>query len=91
MHANPSGSQSAGMAAAKYAAAEPFPLLLSERDAAKFLGISPRTLWQLRKDGRIPFVAISERCIRYSVDQLRAWAASHADRSAKLIGGLPND
>lgn len=75
MHANTSGSQSAGLAAAKYAAAEPLALLLSERDAAKLLGVSPRTLWSLRKAGRIPFVEISPRCIRFSRSDLAAWVA----------------
>jgi len=83
MHANPSGSQSAGLAAAKYAANESPALLLNERDAAKLLGVSPRTLWALRKAGRIPFVAISERCIRYSRSDLAAWIA----RQSSTEGG----
>jgi len=90
MHANPQ-RHSEGMAAATYTASVSTPLLLNERDAAKFLGISPRTLWKLRKEGRIPAIVISERCIRYAVDQLRQWASLHADRSAQLIGGLPNE
>ena len=45
------------------------PLLLSEREAARLLGISPRTLWQLRKDGEIPAVRIN-RCVRYDLTDL---------------------
>lgn len=33
------------------------PLALRPREAAKALGISPRLLWQLTKDGRIPCFA----------------------------------
>lgn len=78
MHANPLGSQSAGMVAAKYAANESPALLLNERDAAALLGVSPRTLWSLRKAGKIPFVEISPRCIRYARTALAAWVTSQS-------------
>jgi len=55
---------------------QPEALLLNERDAAKFLGISARTLWSLRKAGKIPFVEISPRCIRYSRAALQTWVAA---------------
>lgn len=79
MHANPlSGSHSQGMAAAKYAASASVPLLLIERDAAALLGIAPRTLWSLRKAGKIPFVEVSPRCIRYSRAALQTWVAAQS-------------
>src|SRR5262249_44161405 len=34
------------------------PLALRRREAAKALGISPRLLWQLTKDGQIPCVRV---------------------------------
>lgn len=39
------------------------PLLLDEREAARRLGVSPRSLWQLRKDGRIEWVPVGGRVL----------------------------
>jgi excisionase family DNA binding protein len=47
-------------------------LLLSEAEAARTLGISPRTLFTMRKDGRIPFVRLGHRVL-YNPRSLRAW------------------
>ena len=49
---------------------------LPERDAAQWLGVSPRTLWGLRASGKIPFVRIG-RSIRYDLDDLRDFVESH--------------
>lgn len=54
------------------------PLALRPRDAAKALGISPRHLWQLTKDGRIPCVRVGagkRRTVLYPVAELQAWLA----------------
>jgi hypothetical protein len=50
------------------------PQLLSERDAATWLGVCPRTLWAIRASGKIPYVRF-DRGIRYDVDDLRAYVA----------------
>lgn len=47
-------------------------LLLSPLDASKLLGISPRTLWQLTKDGKLRPVRI-RRLVRYAMSELRAF------------------
>lgn len=47
-------------------------LLLTERQAANLLSISPRKLWGLRKDGEIAYLK-SGRSIRYDVSDLEAW------------------
>jgi len=47
-------------------------LLLTPRQAAERLGISERTLWQLKADGEIPFLRIG-RLIRYSLVDLEKW------------------
>ncbi|WP_040763776.1 helix-turn-helix domain-containing protein [Novipirellula maiorica] len=52
------------------------PQLLSERDAAKWLATSPRTLWGLRSKGKIPVVRVG-RLIRYDVDDLRNFVAAN--------------
>lgn len=47
--------------------------LLNERQAASFLGVSPRTLWGLAARGEIPFIRISRTAKRYAMDDLRAY------------------
>lgn len=48
------------------------PLLLTERDAAKALAVSPRKLWDLRMSGEIPCVRVG-RSVRYDPADLQAW------------------
>lgn len=50
----------------------PIKLLLTEGETAKALGISRRTLWTLRNEGRIPHLRIG-KCVRYSVEALKEW------------------
>jgi excisionase family DNA binding protein len=47
-------------------------LALRPREAARALGISDRTLWQLTADGVVPFVRL-RKAILYPVDALRSW------------------
>jgi len=49
-------------------------LLLSPRQAAAMLGISPRTLWGLTAADEIPHVRIGRRVL-YSRESLAAWIA----------------
>ena len=53
------------------------PLALRSRDAAKALGISPRKLWQMTKDGQIPFVKVG-RVVLYPTAELRDWLSRKA-------------
>lgn len=46
--------------------------LLTEIEAARFLAISPRTLWSLRQSGEIPHLRIG-RAVRYSRASLHDW------------------
>ena len=49
--------------------------LITERDAAKFLGLTDRTMQAWRRKGGGPrYVKISSRCIRYRREDLREWA-----------------
>jgi excisionase family DNA binding protein len=48
------------------------PLLLTAREAARLLSISPRTLWTLTNRGELPAVRIG-RAIRYDPVDLRHW------------------
>jgi len=55
----------------------PFPpVLLSRRQAAAYLSISPRTLWSLTAAGKIRSVTIGTRMVRYTVADLDAFVAS---------------
>ena len=51
---------------------KPDILLLTEREAAEVLAISPRKLWELRMCGKIPCVRIG-RAVRYDPADLKAW------------------
>jgi predicted DNA-binding transcriptional regulator AlpA len=47
-------------------------LLLTPKEAAAALGISPRLLWSKTKIGEIPCIRIS-KAVRYSPTALQAW------------------
>jgi len=52
-------------------------LLLTARQAAEALAISPRTLWELTARGELPALRIPgrgrARAIRYAVEDLQRW------------------
>src|SRR5262245_27721832 len=57
------------------------PLALRPREAAKALGISPRLLWQLTKDGHIPCVRVGSgkrRTVLYPLADLQVWLSRQA-------------
>ena len=55
------------------------PVLLTEVQAAAFLGVSPRVLQKWRVSGRGPqFLRLSSRCIRYSQADLLCWIEARA-------------
>ena len=47
-------------------------LLLTPREAAQTLAISPRKLWGLTKSGELPCIRIG-RAVRYDVADLHDW------------------
>jgi len=49
--------------------------LLSEREAAAFLNISPRHLWRLRQRGQIPYTRLGGRVL-YPKSKLLEWIES---------------
>ena len=50
--------------------------LLTEREAAAYLKISARSLWEARKAGRVAFVKPTPHSIRYAVADLEAYIAT---------------
>src|SRR6516165_1453314 len=68
--------------------ADPSPLALRPREAAKALGISPRLLWQLTKEGHVPCVRVGSgkrRTVLYPIADLQTWLAQQA---AAAKGGV---
>ena len=50
------------------------PRLISTREAARYLAISERKLWQLTKDQRVPAVKF-DRVVRYDIVDLDEFIA----------------
>lgn len=46
-------------------------LLLTPKQAAEALAISPRKLWAMTAGGEIPNVRIGQRSVRYPIEDLR--------------------
>lgn len=66
-------------------------ILLTEAEAARRLGFSPRFLQQRRYKGDGPrFVKVSARAIRYRVSDLEAWAAARLRTSTSDDGTRSN-
>lgn len=55
------------------------PLLVDGREAARLLGLSPRTVWQLTRDGSLLAVRVG-RAVRYSVRDLATFISERTTR-----------
>jgi excisionase family DNA binding protein len=55
------------------------PLLLTERQAAQAMGITPRTLYSMRQTAGLPFVRVGAR-ILYRPADLAEWIESRTER-----------
>ncbi|HEY6814063.1 MAG TPA: helix-turn-helix domain-containing protein [Croceibacterium sp.] len=53
------------------------PQLYTEREAAKILGLSARTLRDLRAKGEIRYVRLSARIIRYAATDIAEYIERH--------------
>ena len=56
-------------------------LTLTEPEAARLLGISPRKLWSLRQAGEIPYIRFG-RSVRYVKSQLEQWLSASQEGGA---------
>lgn len=61
-------------------------LLLTPKEAAQAMTISPRTLWTLTNSGQILHVRIG-RSVRYDVADLRRWIERRKSGSLETKGG----
>lgn len=69
-----------------------WPHLLPTREAAAFLGLSPRTLEKWRCTGEGPvYCVVSSRCVRYRLQDLEAWAANRLRQSTSDPGDEGNN
>lgn len=69
---------------------DPTPLALRPRQAALALGISPRHLWQLTKDGYVPCVRVGggkRQTVLYPVAELQSWLSRRADTARSCPAG----
>lgn len=60
------------------------PLALRPRDAARLLGVSPRTLWGWTRDGLVPCVRVGtgkRRAVLYPLAELQAWLTQQVGAS----------
>ena len=65
----------------------PVKILLTEAEAARRLGFTPRFLQERRYKGGGPkFVRVSARAIRYRPEDLEAWAEERLRNSTSDLG-----
>jgi excisionase family DNA binding protein len=65
------------------------PKLLTEGEAAAYLGVNPRTLARLRLAGKIEYVRISERRYRYLESQLLTYLKIKNDLARARVCVVP--
>ncbi|MCE9591282.1 MAG: helix-turn-helix domain-containing protein [Planctomycetes bacterium] len=64
---------------------QPEPLLISEPEAARLLGVSPKTLYNRRKRGEVPHLVFGGR-ILYSPEGLRDFIAKEIAKAVTTTG-----
>jgi len=57
----------------------PGQLLMTPKEAAVALRISPRKLWEMTRQGELPYVPMG-RCVRYRVLDVEEWIATNIRR-----------
>jgi excisionase family DNA binding protein len=53
-------------------------LVVSEREAAKMLSLSTRTMFEMRRRGGLPFIRLGSK-IGYRVESLRKWLENNEE------------
>lgn len=52
---------------------------MTPKEAASALRISPRKLWEMTRQGELPYVPMG-RCVRYGVLDVEGWIAANTRR-----------
>jgi excisionase family DNA binding protein len=58
-------------------------LLIDSREASKLLKVSPRTLWAMQNDGRMPSPIKIGKAVRFSYEALKTWVEAGCPRQGK--------
>lgn len=56
-------------------------LAMRSSEMAKAIGVSERHLWQLRRDGHVPYVKLGagkRQIVLYPVEEMKAWLSAQA-------------
>jgi len=62
--------------------------LLSVKEASEYLGVSPTTIYRLKKDGKIPYIQKLGIGIRLKLEDLDKWLEESSYKPLKLIPDL---
>ncbi len=62
------------------------PLLLTEREVARALGVSARTVWTLADSGELAVVRLGRRIKRYDLRDIQALIDARKDRGKAAEG-----
>lgn len=66
------------------------PILITEKEAARLLGVSDRTIWQLRKDGRLRGVKIGA-AVRYARSELDRFISEQMSQNSAPATSINED
>lgn len=59
------------------------PELLTAEEVAERLEVTPRYVLQLAREGRLPRVKLSHKCVRFRPDDVRAYVHAHHENGAR--------
>ena len=56
------------------------PMLVDAREVSKILGVSQELLRKLAREKKIPFYRLSERTLRFDIDEVREYMRQNATK-----------
>lgn len=59
------------------------PELLTAEEVAERLEVSPRYVLRLAREGRLPRVKLSHKCVRFRPDDVRAYVHAHHENGVR--------
>jgi len=67
------------------------PELLTIRDLARILKLSPRSIWRLVRNRQLPGPLRIGGSIRWRAEEIVKWIANGCERDSKTVGDSPED